>query len=86
MIGYNAGPILASTQTGVEVQMTSGKVTQPSDGQRILYDIATVAGSSGSPVIDEKGNLVAVNSAKLRGSDNFNFGIPVEQIKAFMKW
>lgn len=86
MIGYNAGPILASTKTGVKVQMTSGKVTQPSDGQRLLYDIATVSGSSGSPVIDENGNLVAVNFAKLRGSDNFNFGIPIERVKEFMKW
>lgn len=86
MIGYNAGPTLASTQTGIKVQMTSGKVTQLSDGQRLLYDIATVSGSSGSPVIDEKGNLVAVNFAKLRGSDNFNFGIPLERINEFMKW
>lgn len=84
MIGYNAGPTLATTQTGIQVQMTSGKVTQLSDGRRILYDIATVQGSSGSPVIDTEGNLVAVNFAKLRGSDNFNFGIPVERVKEFL--
>lgn len=86
MIGYNAGPALAATKTGIKVQMTSGKVTQLSDGQRILYDIATVQGSSGSPVIDSYGNLVAVNFAKLNGSDNFNFGIPIERVKEFMKW
>lgn len=86
MIGYNAGPMLAKTKKGIKVQMTSGKVTQLSDGQRILYDIATVSGSSGSPIIDTKGNLVAVNFAKLNGSDNFNFGIPLERIKEFMNW
>lgn len=86
MIGYNAGPTLATTQTGIQVQMTGGKVTQLSDGQRLLYDIATVQGSSGSPVIDTYGNLVGVNFAKLNGSDNFNFGIPIERVKEFMKW
>ena len=86
MIGYNAGPDLAQTRTGIQVQMTGGKVTQLSDGQRVLYDIATVQGSSGSPVIDTDGNLVAVNFAKLNGSDNFNFGIPLKRVKEFMKW
>jgi peptidase S7, flavivirus NS3 serine protease len=44
-----------------------------------------VQGSSGSPVIDAEGNLVAVNFAKLRVSDNFNFGIPLKRIRQFMK-
>lgn len=85
MIGYNAGPILANTQQGIQVQMTSGKVTQLPDGERVLYSIPTVQGSSGSPVIDGKGRLVAVNFAKLIGSDNFNFGIPLSRVEEFLK-
>lgn len=85
MIGYNAGPILANTKQGIQVQMTSGKVTQLPDGERVLYSIPTVQGSSGSPVIDSKGRLVAVNFAKLAVSDNFNFGIPLNKVTAFMK-
>lgn len=84
MIGYNAGPILANTKQGIKVQMTTGKVTQLPDGDRLLYDIPTLQGSSGSPVIDSYGNLVAVNYAKLIGSDNFNFGIPVNKIESFL--
>ena len=85
MIGYNAGPTLASTKQGIQVQMTTGKVTQLPDGDRVLYSIPTVQGSSGSPVVDSKGRLVAVNFAKLIGSDNFNFGIPMNKVKAFLE-
>lgn len=85
MIGYNAGPILANTKQGIQVQMTSGTVTQQPDGDRLLYSIPTVQGSSGSPVIDSKGRLVAVNFAKLAVSDNFNFGIPLNKVQAFLK-
>lgn len=84
MIGYNAGLVLANTKQGIKVQMTSGKVSQMPDGQRLLYTIPTMKGSSGSPVVDEYGSLVAVNFAKLVGTDNFNFGIPENKIKAFL--
>lgn len=50
----------------------------------MLYDIATAGVQSGSPVIDAEGNLVAVNFAKLRVSDNF-IRIPLKRVKEFMK-
>ena len=84
MIGYNAGPTLAFTNQGLQVQLTSGKITQEPDGSRILYSIPTMKGSSGSPVIDAEGNLVAVNFAKMIESDNFNFGIPLNKISNFL--
>ena len=85
MIGYNAGLVLANTEKGISVQMTSGRITQTPDNDRVLYSIPTVQGSSGSPVVDEYGNVVAVNFAKLAGSDNFNFGIPVSRVREFLK-
>ena len=85
MIGYNAGLILGTTKQGIKVQMTSGKLTQLPDGQRLLYSIPAVQGSSGSPVLDASGNLVGVNFAKLNGTDNFNFGIPLDKVRQFVK-
>lgn len=83
MIGYNAGLALGTTRQGIKVQMTTGKLTQLPDGHRLLYSIPTVQGSSGSPIIDAYGNFVGVNFAKLNGSDNFNFGIPAQQVVSF---
>lgn len=85
MIGYNAGLTLGNTQQGIKAQMTGGRLTQLPDGQRLLYSIPTMQGSSGSPVVDDKGNFVGVNFAKLKGTDNFNFGIPKEKVINFLE-
>lgn len=84
MIGFNAGLILGNTKQGIQAQMTSGKVSQQPDGTKILYSIPTLQGSSGSPIIDREGYVRAVNFAKLRGTDSFNFGIPENKIINFL--
>ncbi|MFA7444976.1 MAG: trypsin-like peptidase domain-containing protein [Flavobacteriaceae bacterium] len=83
MIGYNRGFILANTKQGIKSQFTSGKISQENDGERILYTIPTLEGSSGSPIIDKWGNLVGVNFAKLSNSQGFSFGIPIYEVKKF---
>lgn len=85
MIGFNAGLVLGNTKQGIQVQMTTGKVSQHPDGDRVLYSIPTLKGSSGSPVIDCYGYVRAVNFAKLTGTDTFNFGIPEKRIIKFLK-
>lgn len=42
-------------------------------------------GSSGSPVFDPEGNLVAVVKARHRGTDSLGFLIPYETITAFVR-
>lgn len=85
MIGYNQGVFLANTTHGISAQLTSGTVTQTPDGNRVMYSIPTMQGSSGAPVVNERGRVVAVNFAKAKGSDNFNFGIPMDRILLFLK-
>lgn len=83
MIGFNRGFSLANTKQGIKSQFTSGKISQENDGERILYTIPTLEGSSGSPIVDKWGNLVAVNFAKISNSQNFSFGVPVYEVKKF---
>ena len=83
MIGFNRGFSLANTKQGIKAQFTSGKISQESDGERILYTIPTLEGSSGSPIVDKWGNLVGVNFAKLTNSQSFSFGVPVYEVKKF---
>lgn len=83
MIGFNHGISLAKTNNGIKSQFTQGQVTQDPDSYRILYSIPTLPGSSGSPVINQWGQLVAVNFAKVYDSQSFSFGIPVAALKNF---
>ena len=80
MIGYNYGLDLAITKEGIKSQFTVGKITQEPDDNRMLYSIPTLPGSSGSPIIDKWGNLVAVNFAKISDTQSFSFGIPKERL------
>ena len=85
MIGYNQGIALAQTSNGIKAQFTTGAVSQNPDGNRVVYSIPAMQGSSGSPVVDDHGRLVAVNFAGSTGSDNFNFGIPLLRVITFLK-
>ena len=85
MIGYNYGFSIARTEQGIYSQIYSGSVTQKSDGVRILYSIPAQHGSSGSPVVDEYGNLVAVNYAGYDNTQSFNYGIPSKKIRQFLR-
>lgn len=84
MIGYNKGLTISKTVQGIRSQIYSGNITQKGDGEKILYSIPSLPGSSGSPVVDEYGNLVAVNFAGFTGTQNFNYGIPSKRIREFL--
>ena len=84
MIGFNAGFSLSNTSQGIKAQITSGAVSQKSDNNKIMYTIPSLPGSSGSPVVDEYGHLVAVNFAGVTNTQSFNYGIVLERVKAFV--
>lgn len=84
MIGFNLGPSLALTEQGVKAQITSGEISQDTDATQIMYTIPSLPGSSGSPVIDERGRLVAVNYAGLSSTQSFNYGIKVNHLKKML--
>lgn len=82
IIGFNSGYSLANTENGIKSQMTNGNITQEPQSKKILYSIPILKGSSGSPVLDTYGDIIAVNFATY-GRDNrqgFNFGVPIKQL------
>lgn len=80
IIGFNLGPALALTDEGIRAQITSGTVSQDGGSDRIMYTTPTLVGSSGAPVINSRGQLVAVNFATITGTQGFNYGIKVKHL------
>lgn len=84
MIAFNYGLSLAVTDDGIIMaQMTSGKCTQI-QAKKIMYNISSLPGSSGAPVIDSSGRLVAVNFAGVSTTQDFNYGIKVHLLRRLM--
>lgn len=80
MIGFNSGISLAQTKEGIKSQITSGNITQKPDEEKVLYSIPTLRGSSGSPIINDQGELMCINYAKQAESQGFSFGVPVSHL------
>lgn len=84
MTSFNLGPTLALTKEGIKSQFNSGSISQRTN-ERIMYSIPTLPGSSGSPVVNLRGQLVAINYAGLNGTQNFNYGIRVKYLKELIE-
>ena len=80
MSSFNLGPTLAITKEGIKSQFNNGSISQKTN-DRLMYSIPTLPGSSGSPVVNLQGQLVAVNFAGLNGTQNFNYGIRVKHLR-----
>lgn len=77
MIGYNDGPNMALTDEGIIAQHPTGSISRyNTEGRDVQYDIPALCGSSGSPVINRRGQVVAINYAGADTiSNRFNYGV-----------
>ena len=60
-----------------------GIVGQTSDAA-IVYDAETTHGGSGGPVLNARGEVIAVNAAILPEFGGSNLGVPVNKVRAFL--
>jgi S1-C subfamily serine protease len=84
LIGFPAGAAAALDETRtVRTSMAAGifsKVT----AELIQFDGFTIGGSSGSPVFNANGDVVAVHRAGLREAAGLGFAIPIKAVIALL--
>ena len=80
MPSFNLGPALALTDEGVMCQFNSGSISQKTK-DKIMYSIPTLNGSSGSPVVNLKGEIVAINNSGINNTQSFNFGVRIKHLR-----
>ena len=84
MIGFNHGNKIAETTNGINSQLTEGNISQINDDFKMLYTIPALPGSSGSPIFDKYGRLLAVNFAGFLNTQNFNYGIQTKKLQEYL--
>lgn len=83
MTSFNLGPKLAITKEGIKSQFNHGSISQKTH-EKLMYSIPTLPGSSGSPVVNLRGQLVAINYAGINGTQNFNYGVRVKYLRELL--
>lgn len=86
VLGYNAGPGLQvmEYQDAIKPQAQYGKISTTSEKYRIGYNAPTLGGSSGSPVINKNGELIAINNSGVKNSQGFNYGVRTKYLKELL--
>lgn len=84
VLGYNAGLTLADIKNGIHPQPTPGQITIKSDKYNFGYDANTLGGSSGSPVLNKKGELIGVNNANLGNGSGKGFAVRTKYLKELL--
>ena len=87
-IGNSMGHGQSVTQGIISVTSLQITVTEPGTGQRITLDVlqtdaAVNPGNSGGPLINERGEVIAIVTAKYRdfGVQGMGYAIPIDDIK-----
>lgn len=86
VLGYNAGTSLQdmNLQDGIKPQAQHGKITNTSEKYRVGYDAQTLGGSSGAPVLNKDGQLVAINNSGIANTQGFNYGVRTKYLKELL--
>lgn len=73
---------------GMPFTVTEGTVSSPKQLMENHYYIQTDAavnpGNSGGPMLNDKGELVAITVSKFNDADNMGFGIPVDTLRTLL--
>jgi pSer/pThr/pTyr-binding forkhead associated (FHA) protein/S1-C subfamily serine protease len=82
LIGFPAGMVAAmdADLTGTVKTSMSAGIFSKVETERVQFDGFTVSGSSGSPIFNASGEVVAVHRSGLREAAGLGFGVPINKL------
>jgi S1-C subfamily serine protease len=82
LIGFPAGMVAAmdANLTGTVRTSMSAGIFSKVETERVQFDGFTVSGSSGSPIFNASGEVVAVHRSGLRQAAGLGFGVPINKL------
>src|SRR5947209_1350320 len=84
LIGYPAGSGFARLRSSVvRTSMSAGIISRATEDV-IQFDGMTIGGSSGSPLFNADGEVIAVHRAGLPQAPGFGLSVPIKHIVAIM--
>lgn len=84
LIGFPAGSGFARLRTAlVRTSMTAGIISRTTEDV-IQFDGITIGGSSGSPLFNANGEVIAIHHAGLAQSPGFALSLPIKHAVAIM--
>lgn len=80
LIGFAIESGNLTTINNTKAQITTGTIIQNTDSIKITFNSPFLQCSSGSPILNDKGQLVAINKTGINASQTFNYGIKVKYL------
>lgn len=74
-IGFPGGISFTNTKDGIKSVVGSGQVSQSGDEYKFMFNASSWHGASGSPVFNDKGQLVGVAYAGQEATQGYNYAI-----------
>ncbi len=82
-LGSPAGPELAvSLSRGI---VSTDRPRTFGEYSFIQHDAAVNPGNSGGPLLNGRGEVVGMNTAKIKGTEGISFAIPIEDVRRFIE-
>ena len=70
---------------GIQLLARGGNITQESNDYSFGFDAASYGGASGSPILNNRGQLIGVLNAGFNKSQGFNYGIKAIYVKKLIE-
>ncbi len=80
MIGYPAGFELGQTREGLKVNFEEGSLSRIPDDINFGHNLPAIPGASGSPIFNERGELIGINNQQVKNTQTFNMAILAKHV------